>query len=237
MNPIQLTFDKARRTVSVLRNGNVKTSGLDIRDSGTELHISAINSRSQLATGFIAIPKCPDLLAELVRELRGLAQSVEDARDAEQGRAGRAQWVEAAQNMPSCAEGEVEVDSDALVSSGEDAGAYVQGWVWVPLSEAIDTASSTLAWQSREDARKALAQDPSGHLYECAVAAINSEEGQAGEDIKVTVWAKDGEQAVASALALVRASVPLAADYDFQPIGEPLRLSITEPDERREVSA
>lgn len=30
------------------------------------------------------------------------------------------------------ADGEVEIDDDALVSMGDDPGAYVQGWLWVP---------------------------------------------------------------------------------------------------------
>jgi hypothetical protein len=29
-------------------------------------------------------------------------------------------------------DGEVEIDDGALVSNGDDAGAYVQAWVWVP---------------------------------------------------------------------------------------------------------
>jgi hypothetical protein len=32
-------------------------------------------------------------------------------------------------------DGEIEVDSNALVSAGDDDGAYVQAWVWVPLEE------------------------------------------------------------------------------------------------------
>lgn len=32
-------------------------------------------------------------------------------------------------------EGEIEVDSDARVSVGDDDGAYVAAWVWVPLKE------------------------------------------------------------------------------------------------------
>jgi len=31
-----------------------------------------------------------------------------------------------------CADGEIEVDSDACVSRGDDRGAYVEAWVWVP---------------------------------------------------------------------------------------------------------
>lgn len=31
-------------------------------------------------------------------------------------------------------EGEIEIDSDALVSDGADNGAYVQAWVWVPFN-------------------------------------------------------------------------------------------------------
>ena len=30
-----------------------------------------------------------------------------------------------------CRDGEVEVDEDAVVSKGEDDGAYVQAWLWV----------------------------------------------------------------------------------------------------------
>jgi hypothetical protein len=32
-------------------------------------------------------------------------------------------------------DGEIEVDSDARVSIGDDDGAYVAAWVWVPLNE------------------------------------------------------------------------------------------------------
>jgi hypothetical protein len=32
-------------------------------------------------------------------------------------------------------EGEIEIDDDAAVSLGADAGAYVQGWLWVPDEE------------------------------------------------------------------------------------------------------
>jgi hypothetical protein len=31
-----------------------------------------------------------------------------------------------------CADGEIEVDSNALISRGDDRGAYVQAWGWVP---------------------------------------------------------------------------------------------------------
>lgn len=33
-------------------------------------------------------------------------------------------------------EGELEVDEGAPVSMGDDDGAYVQGWIWVPNEEA-----------------------------------------------------------------------------------------------------
>ena len=32
-------------------------------------------------------------------------------------------------------EGEIEVDNDALISRGDDEGAYVEAWVWVPDDE------------------------------------------------------------------------------------------------------
>jgi len=31
-------------------------------------------------------------------------------------------------------EGQIEIDSNARVSRGSDEGAYVEAWVWVPLS-------------------------------------------------------------------------------------------------------
>jgi hypothetical protein len=39
-------------------------------------------------------------------------------------------------------DGEVEFDSDALVSNGNAAGAYVQAWVWVPDDEVPDDEDS-----------------------------------------------------------------------------------------------
>jgi hypothetical protein len=33
-------------------------------------------------------------------------------------------------------DGEIEIDDDALVSVGEDCGAYVQAWLWVRADEA-----------------------------------------------------------------------------------------------------
>jgi len=35
-------------------------------------------------------------------------------------------------------DGECEIDSDAIVSNGDDAGAYVQAWVWVRDDEDSD---------------------------------------------------------------------------------------------------
>jgi hypothetical protein len=35
-------------------------------------------------------------------------------------------------------EGEIEVDNNALISRGDDEGAYVEAWVWVPSSEEED---------------------------------------------------------------------------------------------------
>ena len=36
-----------------------------------------------------------------------------------------------------CADGEIEVDSNARISRGEDRGAYVEAWVWVPDDEEL----------------------------------------------------------------------------------------------------
>ena len=35
-------------------------------------------------------------------------------------------------------DGKIEVDSNALISRGDDEGAYVEAWVWVPLKEDED---------------------------------------------------------------------------------------------------
>jgi hypothetical protein len=34
-----------------------------------------------------------------------------------------------------CVDGEIEVDSNARISRGDDRGAYVEAWVWVPDDE------------------------------------------------------------------------------------------------------
>jgi hypothetical protein len=34
-----------------------------------------------------------------------------------------------------CVDGEIEVDSNARISRGDDHGAYVEAWVWVPDDE------------------------------------------------------------------------------------------------------
>ncbi len=44
------------------------------------------------------------------------------------------QYIEAARRQYE-KEGEIEVDETAVVSRGEDEGAYVQAWVWVSNSE------------------------------------------------------------------------------------------------------
>jgi hypothetical protein len=40
-------------------------------------------------------------------------------------------------------EGEIEVDGDAAVSLGNDDGAYVAAWVWVPLNKKRSDSGST----------------------------------------------------------------------------------------------
>ena len=37
-------------------------------------------------------------------------------------------------------DGEVEIDPGARVSEGDDPGAYVEAWVWVPVSAAVRCA-------------------------------------------------------------------------------------------------
>ena len=43
------------------------------------------------------------------------------------------EYQEAAKGMPGVCEGELEVDDNPVVSLGDDDGAYVQAWLWVPM--------------------------------------------------------------------------------------------------------
>ena len=44
-------------------------------------------------------------------------------------------WFRARAKELYCRDGEIEVDSNARISFGDDDGAYVEAWVWVPLNE------------------------------------------------------------------------------------------------------
>ena len=46
-----------------------------------------------------------------------------------------AEWFRAHAKERYQREGEIEVDDNARVSFGDDNGAYVQAWVWVPTNE------------------------------------------------------------------------------------------------------
>jgi hypothetical protein len=48
-----------------------------------------------------------------------------------QAEADRREIVEMARNDYRICDGELEIDDNALVSHGDDNGAYVQAWVWV----------------------------------------------------------------------------------------------------------
>jgi hypothetical protein len=45
------------------------------------------------------------------------------------------QWFRARAKELYHEDGEIEVDDKAPVSTGDEDGAYVQAWVWVPLEE------------------------------------------------------------------------------------------------------
>jgi hypothetical protein len=45
------------------------------------------------------------------------------------------EWFRARAKELYCREGEIEVDTNARISFGNDEGAYVEAWVWVPLEE------------------------------------------------------------------------------------------------------
>jgi hypothetical protein len=42
------------------------------------------------------------------------------------------EWFRARAKELYCRDGEIEVDSNALISYGDDDGAYVAAWLWVP---------------------------------------------------------------------------------------------------------
>jgi hypothetical protein len=42
------------------------------------------------------------------------------------------EWFRARAKELYCRDGEIEVDSNALISHGDDDGAYVAAWLWVP---------------------------------------------------------------------------------------------------------
>jgi hypothetical protein len=44
-------------------------------------------------------------------------------------------WIRARAKELYQKDGDIEVDSDARISIGDDPGAYVQAWVWVPFGE------------------------------------------------------------------------------------------------------
>jgi hypothetical protein len=44
----------------------------------------------------------------------------------------RSDWLRARAKELYCRDGEIEVDSNAIISFGDDDGAYVAAWVWVP---------------------------------------------------------------------------------------------------------
>lgn len=47
-------------------------------------------------------------------------------------------WIRARARELYCEEGEIEVDGNARISHGDDDGAYVEAWVWVPFEEEQD---------------------------------------------------------------------------------------------------
>lgn len=55
-------------------------------------------------------------------------------------------YVKAAQDMVSTREGDLEVDEPAVVSAGEDFGAYVLAWLWVSNDEAGVYSPSDRLW-------------------------------------------------------------------------------------------
>lgn len=56
----------------------------------------------------------------------------------------RQAYVDAASDMHS-RDGECEIDGNAKVSMGDDPGAYVQAWVWVPRSKILGYLPEELA--------------------------------------------------------------------------------------------
>lgn len=52
--------------------------------------------------------------------------------------------LELARKDPRVHEGELEIDENAVISSGDDNGAYVQAWLWVDFAGTdLDTTANT----------------------------------------------------------------------------------------------
>jgi hypothetical protein len=52
------------------------------------------------------------------------------------------EWFRARAKELYCRDGEIEVDSNAIISYGDDPGAYVAAWVWVPFDKQSDPEDS-----------------------------------------------------------------------------------------------
>ncbi len=62
-------------------------------------------------------------------------------------------WLRARAKEIYYRDGKVEVDGNARISRGDDDGAYVEAWVWVPFREAREKAAGTQPRSGRSTRR------------------------------------------------------------------------------------
>ncbi len=208
---------------SFLRNGSVRTTALDVLDcdygpTGWEhVRLTPWSSRGEPASGFIALPRDPDTLAALIRELREVHNAILDQKNRDEGIAGRQAWVNAAIEN-SAREGELEIDDDATVSDGCEAGAYVQSWVWVSQSDLIPPKGDQPL--NVASAIADMEEDKKLSLYQTVLAVVDGEGDQHGDTMDIVSAAESPEEAFVKAETWARANIPLCDGMCFERRGK-----------------
>lgn len=217
-----IRFPDDKSTVSFLRNGRVNTTGISIEPKShrSVITLEAMNSRGNTATGCIDIPDDAETLHEIMQAFKRLYIEARDREDAASGRAGRRAWVDAADNVDLCREGDLEVDGDALVSEGDDSGCYVQAWVWVSQADALPDQKTKL---NLEAALAEASANPDQSIFTTQIQVWYDEDGALSE-LTVVTCAATPEDAGDKALAWVRANVPLGGGVEIEIADDPVIL-------------
>ena len=117
-----IRFSKA--VTSLLRNGISKTVAVDLHVDNGVVRIQAINSKGNATSGWIEVEQTHEVLSSLAQAFKALAAEV----DPDAALKGRYRDHAKKFEAEDC---QFEVDDNAEVSLGGEAGAYVQGWRWV----------------------------------------------------------------------------------------------------------